>query len=82
MLQFLSAYDSMESPTLPFTQRYKAVGYSLLLILWWIGVWGIADTVIHLVFKGQTMKELGVYIFFVVTVLFVIFLHPEFLDRM
>ncbi len=72
----------MESPTLPFYQRYKAVAYSIILIIWWIGVWGIADTVIHLVFKGQTMKELGVYIFFVTFVLFIIFLHPELLDRM
>ncbi len=72
----------MESPTLPFQKRFKALGYSLLLIFWWIGVWGIADTVIHLVFKGQTMKELGVYVFLVSFVLFVIFLHPDFLDRM
>jgi hypothetical protein len=72
----------MEAPTLPFSRGFKAVGYSLLLILWWIGVWGIADTVIHLVFKGQTMKELGVYITFVVIVLSVVFFNPEFVDRM
>ena len=72
----------MDAPTLPFTGRFKAVFYSLLLILWWIGVWGIADTVIHLVFKGETMKELGVYIFFVVTVLAFVFLHPDFIERM
>jgi hypothetical protein len=72
----------MDAPTLPFTGRFKAVFYSLLLILWWIGVWGIADTVIHLVFKGETMKELGVYIFFVVTVLAFVFLNPDFIERM
>ena len=72
----------MDSPTLPFTGRFKAVFYSVILILWWIGVWGIADTVIHLLFKGETMKELGVYIFFVVTVLVLVFVHPELLDRM
>lgn len=72
----------MESPSLPFDKRYKAVAYSIILIIWWVGVWGIADTVIHLVFKGHTMKELGVYIFFVVTVLVIIFLNPEILDRM
>ena len=44
-------------------------------------MWGIADTVIHLVFKGQTMKELGVYIGLVSLVLLVIFVNPEFLDR-
>ena len=72
----------MEAPTLPFSGRFKAVGFSFLLILWWIGVWGIADTIIHLVFKGHTMKELGVYIGFVVIVLTVVFLHPEFIERM
>jgi hypothetical protein len=72
----------MESPRLPFTKRYKAVAYSILIILWWIGIWGTADTIIHMVFKGETMKELGVYLFFIVTVLVVIFLNPEFLDRM
>jgi hypothetical protein len=72
----------METPTLPFRKRAKAVLYSVILILWWIGVWGIADTVIHLVFKGETMKELGVYIFFVVTVLAVVFVNPEIIDHM
>ena len=72
----------MESPTLPFLNRYKAVFYSIILIVWWTGVWGIADTIIHLVFKGETMKELGVYIFFVTLVLFIIFVHPELLERM
>lgn len=72
----------METPALPFVNRYKAVLYSVILIFWWVGVWGIADTVIHLVFKGQTMKELGVYIFLVVSVLVLIFVNPELLDRM
>ncbi len=72
----------MDFPTLPFTGRFKALGYSLLLIVWWIGVWGIADTLIHLVFKGETMKELGVYILLVVIVLTVVFMNPEFIERM
>lgn len=71
----------METPTLPFHHRTKAVLYSIILIIWWIGVWGIADTVIHMLFKGETMKELGVYIFFVVTVLTIVFVNPEIIDR-
>jgi uncharacterized ion transporter superfamily protein YfcC len=72
----------MESPTLPFTNRFKAVFYSVLLILWWVAVWGIADTVIHLVFKGHTMKELAVYFFIVTVILSLIFVYPELLERM
>ena len=72
----------MEAPTLPFVGRFKAVLYSIVLILWWVGVWGIADTLIHMVFKGESMKELGVYIFFVATVLVLVFVNPEVLERM
>jgi hypothetical protein len=72
----------MEAPTLPFVGRFKAVLYSIVLILWWVGVWGIADTLIHMVFKGETMKELGIYIFFVATVLVLVFMNPELLERM
>jgi predicted membrane channel-forming protein YqfA (hemolysin III family) len=68
----------MDKPTLPFSKRTKAVFYSLILILWWIG---IADTVIHLVFKGETMKELGVYIFLVASVLAIVFVNPELIDH-
>lgn len=72
----------MDSPTLPLTGRFKAVFYSIILILWWVGVWGIANTVIHLIFKGETMKELGVYVFMVVTILALIFVNPELVERM
>ena len=72
----------MDAPSLPFTNRAKAVSYSLLLILWWVAVWGIANTVIHLLFKGDTLKELGVYILIVTFVLLVIFVNPEFVQRL
>ena len=71
----------MEAPTLPFTKRYKTVFYSVILITWWIGVWGLADTVIHMVFKGETMKELGVYIFMITFVLFLIYVNPELIEH-
>lgn len=68
----------METPSLPlFGHRAQALGYSLLLIVWWIGVWGIADTVIHLVFKGHTLKELGVYLAMVTFVLALLFVKPD-----
>lgn len=72
----------MEAPTLPLSRGFKAVGYSVLLILWWVGVWGIANTVIHMVFKGNTFKELGVYVGLVGIILVIVFLHPDVLERM
>ena len=71
----------MESPGFPLGAN-KTILYSVLMILWWIGIWGIADTVIHLVFKGATLKELGVYIFFVVFVLSVITFFPDLIHKL
>jgi hypothetical protein len=72
----------MDSPSIPFRKRTKAVLYSVLLIFWWIGIWGMADTLIHLVFKGHTMMELGVYFFLIASVLTAIFMNPEIIDHM
>jgi predicted membrane channel-forming protein YqfA (hemolysin III family) len=71
----------MEAPTIPLETRYKAVGWSALMMLWWIGLWGIADTVIHTVFKGNTLKELGVYISFVLIVLIAVYQNPELVNK-
>lgn len=67
----------MEGPQLPLGSRYSSMGYLLITALWWVGVWGLADTVIHLVFKGATLMELGVYISMIAIVLFAIHLNPE-----
>jgi hypothetical protein len=71
----------MESPTFPLS-KYKRVLYSVILIIWWVAIWGIADTVIHSVFKGATMKELLTYFSMIIFVLLIIIYNPEFMERL
>lgn len=74
--------NALQPPQFPFGERFRTLQASLLNILWWIGIWGLADTVIHLVFKGATMMELGVYIGMIAFVLLVVFLDPRMMSHM
>jgi hypothetical protein len=52
------------------------------IIVWWIGIWGAADTIIHLVFKGETLMELGLYLLMIAFVLSEVFIHPTFVKSL
>ena len=67
----------MPSPHVPLGERYQAIGYSVVTILWWVGIWGLADTVIHMVFKGAKIMELGVYVIMISIVLLLVFIEPS-----
>jgi hypothetical protein len=66
----------METPHIPLGQRYKSLGYSMLTILWWVGVWGLAETIITLMFKQSLFFKLGVYIFMIAAVFLTILFDP------
>lgn len=72
----------METPKISFQDRYDALWKSFLIIIWWIGIWGAADTIIHLVFKGSTLMELGIYLLMIAFVLSVVFIHPTFVHSL
>ncbi len=72
----------MDTPTLPFHHKGKTIVYSVLVILWWVGIWGFADTIIHMVFKGETLLELGVYTLMIGLVLLIMYAHPKFLEQL
>ena len=67
----------MITPYIPFGERFKSVTVSLIVIIWWIGVWGLSDTIIHLVFKGAKHIELILYMLMIAFVLLTVFLYPE-----
>ena len=74
--------DVIRPPSFPFGERFRTLQASLLNIIWWIGIWGLADTVIHIFFKGATLMELGVYVGMIGFVLFVVFLDPRMMSHM
>ncbi len=54
---------------------------ALLLILWWIGVWGFVDTSIQLVTKGNPLFALGIYGGIIGSILLIVSLRPQLLEH-
>ena len=68
----------MEKPGFPVKKNnYESVVKSVIIIIWWIAIWGTADIVIHHIFKGETMLELGLYLSMIAFVLFMVYLFPD-----
>jgi hypothetical protein len=72
----------METPHLPLGDRYKALGYSMLTILWWVGVWGLAESIMTLMFKQSIVLKLGFYLFMIATVFLVILFDPTIIKNL
>ncbi len=72
----------METPHLPLGDRYKALGYSMLTILWWVGVWGLSESLMTLMFKQSIILKLGFYLFMIATVFLVILFDPTIIKNL
>ena len=58
---------------------YHILPLTLLIILW-IGVWGLVETLIHLYIRGSTQKALFIYMSMIILVLAVVYVNPKMVD--
>ena len=52
----------------------------LIVIVWWIGVWGIVETLIQLYIRNSTARSIFVYGLMVVSVTLAVYMNPHFVD--
>lgn len=71
----------MDTPSLPIGKRYEALGYSMLTIVWWVGVWGLNETIMTLLFKGSLLLRLGVYLLMIASVFVAILFDPRIIQK-
>lgn len=72
----------MDSPHLPLGDRYKALGYSMLTILWWVGVWGLSESLMTLMFKESVIFKLGLYLLMIAAVFLTILFDPTIIKNL
>jgi hypothetical protein len=53
---------------------------SILLIVWWIGVWGLCDTIIQSITKGNFYTSCIAYGTLIIVVLGYVTLYPRDID--
>ena len=54
---------------------------ALLLVLWWIGVWGLVETILHHFIRGSTQKAILMYSSIIVVVLVIVWAKPTLLEH-
>ena len=59
----------------------KILLISFLIVIWWIGSWGIVETLIHQYIRGSTMKALWVYGSMILFVITVVYFNPQIIDH-
>ena len=72
----------METPHIPLGERYKTLGYSMVTILWWVGIWGLSESILTLLFKESVFFKLGVYVLMIATVFLVTLFDPTLVQNL
>jgi len=60
----------------------KTIVRSILIIVWWVAVWGLTDHVIHHMSNKSPMRKLALYVGLMLLVLGTIGLDPHMLHHM
>jgi hypothetical protein len=72
----------METPNIPIGERYTALGYSMLNILWWVGVWGLSESIMTILFKESVFFKLGFYLLMIASVFLAILFDPKIIKNL
>jgi low temperature requirement protein LtrA len=70
----------METPNIPLSKRYTSLAYSLITVLWWIGIWGLTETVVGFLVKESLLLRLGIFLSMIALVFFLILIRPELVE--
>lgn len=62
------------------THRYNALGYSLITVVWWVGIWGLAETIILYFVKESLFLRLGIFISLISFVLLLVLWKPDLIE--
>ena len=58
----------------------KFLGISLLVIIFWIGVWGLVETLLQLYIGSSVTKSIFVYSSMIATVIIIIYYKPQMVE--
>lgn len=62
------------------SQRYRSLGYSLITVVWWVGIWGLSETIIGYLVKESLLMRLGIFLTMIAFVFIMVLVKPEFVE--
>jgi len=55
---------------------------SLLIVVWWMGLWGFIETIIFQYIRGSSARALNIYGSMIVFVILVMYLNPTIVEHL
>ena len=55
---------------------------ALIIVIWWIGVWGLIETIIQPFIKNSYWAAIGVYGAMIAIVILIVYLYPQVLESL
>ena len=55
---------------------------ALIIVIWWIGVWGLIETIIQPFIKNSYWAAIGVYGAMITLILLIVNIHPQVLESL
>ena len=71
----MDTHDKLNNPT-------KTIARSILIIVWWVCIWGLTDYIIHHLSDKDPLRKVAFYVGLMVVVLGCIGLDPSMLQHM
>lgn len=57
------------------------LAYSLVTILWWVGIWGLSESILTLL-KSSLSLRFGIYITMIIIALVLMSIHPKIIEHL
>lgn len=54
----------------------KSIHYSIITIIWWLGIWGLLDTIMTHFFKDKSMYKLFFYLGLITSIVILTKIDP------
>ena len=72
---------SISTPRAPDLLVRKKLTNSLITILWWVGIWGLSETLLTVLVKNSIVYRFAIYTGMIVFVFLMILLSPEIVEN-
>ncbi len=72
---------TISTPRAPDILIRKKLSHSLITILWWVGIWGLSETLLTVLVKNSIAYRFGVYLGMIAFVFLMIFMSPEIVEN-
>lgn len=72
---------SISTPRAPDQLVRKKLTNSLITILWWVGIWGLSETLLTVLVKNSIFYRFAIYLGMIGFVFLMILLSPEIVEN-